>query len=173
MTNNLSNRPQTVSLVCPAGLPPATFEAIMSFDMSDVRMLMKDHEGIEDENLVLESELAWKQYLCLLFMNPGKKFAISAPVDVFGHTQMLDTREFGKFCRKIMQGKMNHKPTKSAAEREALLTQYQLETIPMLRNLFGGQINEAMWPQDHCVCLWDTSGGGTTKRGFRNVAAAA
>ncbi len=146
-----------LSVSCPVGMDKNVFAGIMSTDMSDVRGHIKDKEGLAESYLIL-LEIEWKKYLCMIYLNKGKKFPMSAPVDHFAHAHISHTRSYHDFCSNVMGGYVHHTPTKNEEERNALLPSYLLSTIPIMEKLFG-VVDESIWDRKVCVCTYDIDDG--------------
>lgn len=139
-------------VACPVGMDEAKFAEIMNEDMSYVHAHMQD-EG-QDVSRLKKVEVEWKKYLVALFMNRGENLAITRPVDAFAHTHLMFTKPFRSFCERVFGVQMDHFPTNSQAERNALAKNGK-RTVSVLHSLFGKEnVPTEVW-NDEVVCIWD------------------
>jgi hypothetical protein len=130
----------------------ALIEKIKAWDFSQIKDRLVHTEGM-DPDTVDAMEEGYRQYLTLLALqSPGTKTVVSKQVDDFGHQHILFTEDMERFRAEIFP--LNHRPTITQADREELRPQYENETLPALREIFGDEIDPNIWDQ-RCVCFWD------------------
>lgn len=135
-----------------SGVKTSVLNVVNKWDMSRVRQRLV-YKGVMSESDALQREPEYKKYLALIFSNPGEAFPLPAPIDDFGHAHISFTEDARSLAQAVGVSHIQHEPTASAAEEAALLPQYLQKTIPSLKAAFG-QLNEALWPLNRCVCLW-------------------
>ena len=139
---------------CPAGMDEVKFAQIMNEDMSEVHQYLRNSEGLPAAYLHM-IEVEWKKYLVAAYLNKGVQLGLTKAVDLFAHTHMLFSKKFRTFCLNVMNGWLDHTPTKSEEERLALIPQFKEVTLPVLTSLFGAEnVPSDIWAPEDAIC-WD------------------
>ena len=142
------------SIPRPVGIDETKFLQIINEDLSDVHKYLRSSEGLPAPYLHL-LEVEWKKYLVAAYLNKGVMLGLTKSVDLFAHTHMLFSKKFREFCLNVMNGWMDHIPTKSEEERLSLIPQFKETTLPILTSLFGAEnVPETIWNPDDAIC-WD------------------
>jgi hypothetical protein len=134
-----------------ADICPSKRRLIDNWDLTPVRRrVMRDTGIAEADAFKLQAE--YRKYLTCLLANPGIGVPVSKPVDEFWHTHMLFTSDYRRLQDEIFGGDIEHTPTLSDEEEEALMTDYQRITFGSLIRLYGS-MDPNYWPERQMICL--------------------
>jgi hypothetical protein len=97
-------------------------QAIDDFDYS--RVVAKTRKELEEKGKVVDDDFlrggiwALKQYYAVALLDPKNMHAVSAVVDPFWHSHIIDTRAYVRFCQDVFGQYVHHAPLDEADPRQ-------------------------------------------------------
>jgi hypothetical protein len=104
MEKNEKNKHRRADLV-------AALERVGQIDLSHInKKLQYDDPNYWTDQRVEETEEAYRRFLALNLLYPGKTLAVNRPLDDYWHNHILDTRKYAEDCDRIFGSLLHHYP---------------------------------------------------------------
>lgn len=130
---------------------------IFTWNLERVLWLLVRDDGLE----VSEAERRldeYRKYMAINAVFPESHHPISKEIDAVWHQHVLDSPDYARFCDTIFGRFLHHNPVFTDAEQRWLASNYDANTLPHLRALFG-EPSEKYWLNVRMIC-WGEGGGG-------------
>jgi hypothetical protein len=107
-----------------------------------------------DDDTLNEGIFNLKLYYVVALLDPKNRHAVSERVDPFWHSHILHTELYHKFCNKVFNQYVHHKPLNKmdikACEEVDRLYSY---TLDVYHNIFKKELIDGLWwPENNQVC---------------------
>lgn len=128
------------------------FRKIVTWDLSSVRAYLEQNKEYTSEQTAA-MELEYKKFIALSFaVEKGRNIPISDKVDPFWHTHIMFTHDYTMMCHALGGDYIHHVPAITQQQRDALCDDYNQNTLPLYREIFG-EPDANWWPADASICI--------------------
>lgn len=144
-----------VTMSAARNLGPASLvdlNVLLNWDLARIKAKLV-HDSVCTQERADAIEVQYKHYLAVSMSNPGLPAPISVEVDQMWHQHILFTRDYAAMCDRVCGRFIHHKPCESDEEQVRLSKDYQANTLPLMRQMFG-EVDPAFWSADGAIC-WD------------------